>query len=116
LESVLRKLRIHSLKEQLETCRRECESFAEDFNVAGTFEQKVAFARRWERAIKEAYAIEYLLDRMERKEQERNFDAEPQQVPTRRFGPRSEVLDTSHWAEAAGFGPRSIDFGKLHSR
>jgi hypothetical protein len=70
MEAVLRKLRIHSLKEQLKVCENECESFAEDFDVATTFDQKVAFAHRWERAIRETYAMQYLLDRLEREERE----------------------------------------------
>jgi hypothetical protein len=70
LDSVLRKLRMMSLKAQIEVSRRQGEAFAGDFEKAESVEQKSEIARKWDRAIKAKHAAQVLLEMLERQQKE----------------------------------------------
>jgi len=70
LDSVIRKLRIRSLKAQIEVSRLRSESFAGDFEKATSNEQKSEIARKWDRTIKAKHAAQVLLEMLERQQKD----------------------------------------------
>jgi hypothetical protein len=70
LESIIRKLRVHTLKAQLALRHLICESLAKEFETALTFERRAALARKWDVTLKEGHVFQLMLDLLERQERE----------------------------------------------
>jgi hypothetical protein len=76
LESVIRELRIHTLKTQLEVCQLVCASLAQELQAAYlTPEEKTALARRWDKALKESRNLQLAVDMLEGQETEARIAA-----------------------------------------
>jgi hypothetical protein len=66
VESIIRKLRIHTLKAQLALRRFVCETLAERLeNGDLTVAEKLALARRWDDVMKEVHDLRLLLESQE---------------------------------------------------
>jgi len=70
LVSIIRKLRVHTLKAQLALRHLMCESLAKEFETALTFERRAALARKWDVTLKEGHVLQRMLDLLERQERE----------------------------------------------
>jgi hypothetical protein len=76
MQSLIRKLKIHTLKMQLQASRAKCDSLAIEFEAAATTEQKAELAQRWNRAIEENHAAQHALAILERDHSELPVDAD----------------------------------------
>lgn len=76
MDSVIRKLRIKSLKAQIEASRLQSESFAGDFEKATSNKQKSEIARKWDREMKAKHAAQVLLEMFERQQEEERANRE----------------------------------------
>jgi hypothetical protein len=70
LDSVIRNLRIRSLKAQIEDSQRQSESFAGDFEKAVSIEKKSEIARKWDQAMKAKHAAQVLLEMLQRQQKD----------------------------------------------
>jgi hypothetical protein len=71
LESVIHKLRIHTLQAQLALRQHLCASLAKEFEAGNlTVEQKAALAHRWDDTLKESWVLQLMIDLLERQEKE----------------------------------------------
>lgn len=70
MESIIRKLRIQTLRAQSELRRLQGESFAKKLSAAATDEQRTDLAREWDKAIQAKHATRLMMDLMERQERE----------------------------------------------
>jgi hypothetical protein len=69
LEEIIRKLRIHTYRVHLETCRLECESLAQRFEEQGlSDDQRAQIAHRWDKVMATTHAYQFLLELMGRDE------------------------------------------------
>ena len=76
MQSLIRKLKIHALKMQLQASRRKCDSLATEFEAAASTKQKAELAHRWDRAIKESHAVQHALARLEKHQSELAVDTD----------------------------------------
>jgi hypothetical protein len=77
MQQDLRKLTIQNYKEQVAANKLLCAALAGELRD-GTlpFEQREAIAHRWEKALREGYAFQFMLDRLEQEEHEDTVDGE----------------------------------------
>jgi hypothetical protein len=69
MESVIRNLRIQTLKSQLDVCQFVCATVANELKAAElTLEKKASLARRWGKALVESRSLQHEIDRLERQE------------------------------------------------
>jgi predicted ATPase len=66
LEHIINKLRIHSLKGQVAAAREQSKTLAKQFESATTNTEKLRIARRYDEALKQAHAMQLLLEMLER--------------------------------------------------
>jgi hypothetical protein len=75
LESVIRNLRIQTLKTQLEVCQLVCVSIARELRADYVApEQKAVLAHRWDKALKESRNLQLAIDMLEGQETEAGFN------------------------------------------
>jgi hypothetical protein len=82
VESILRRLKIHSFKAQVVLRKLVCESLATEFLTALSFEQRALLARKWDETLKERYVLQFMIDLLERQEREHSSD-QPRPNPAR---------------------------------
>jgi len=63
-------MRVRRLKRRLEACRKKCASLAADFELATMVDERAAIGRKWQEAVKESHAVQYLLEQLEKRERE----------------------------------------------
>jgi hypothetical protein len=67
LESIIRKLWIHTLKAQLGVRQFMCKSLAQEFETPTiTFEQRTAIAHRWDDTLQESHVLQLMIELLER--------------------------------------------------
>jgi hypothetical protein len=67
LESIIRKLRIQTLKAQLKVCNQVCVALSNDLeNLTLTDDQRLSTGHRLDEALKESRALQFMLDLLER--------------------------------------------------
>jgi hypothetical protein len=71
LGSIIRRLRIQSLKAQVEASRLNCTSLANEFENAATDTEKTKIATRYDEALKQTHCRQLLLELLERQDRER---------------------------------------------
>jgi hypothetical protein len=70
LESIIRRLRIQSLRAQFEASRLYCASLTSQFETAVFGTEKAGIARRYDRALKQTHRLQLSLELLERQERE----------------------------------------------
>ena len=70
LDATIRRLKIASLRAQLEVCRLQEVAFAEQFERSSTFDQKAAIAHDWDMVCTEVREMRLALDFLEKQERE----------------------------------------------
>lgn len=70
MESVIRRLRIRTLKAQLIRCQLQCDALAREFEATQTTKQKARLARRWDKAMKENHTIQHSIAVLEKQEKQ----------------------------------------------
>jgi len=68
MESIIRRLRINSLKAQVELRRLQSDSFSREFDAATTAEHKAPIRLQWEQATKERHTLQLMLELLERQQ------------------------------------------------
>ncbi len=69
METLIRNLRIRTLKSQLEVCQFVCASLANELRAANlTPAEKTALADRWEKALKEVRGLQLAIDMLDHQE------------------------------------------------
>ncbi len=68
MDSIIRRLRIHNLKAQMELRRLQSDSLSREFDVATTTEQKAAIGLQWEQARKERHTLQHMLEHLEKQQ------------------------------------------------
>jgi hypothetical protein len=72
LESIIRKLKIQTLKALLALRQHQCASLAIEFETASlTFRQRAGLAHRWDDTLKESHILQLMVDLL-RGTEERN--------------------------------------------
>jgi hypothetical protein len=66
MESMLRKLRIHSLRTKIETSRLRSVELAGRFESAETNAQKTRIVREYDKSLKRIHAMQFQLEMLER--------------------------------------------------
>lgn len=66
--SIIRRLRIQSLKAQIEASRLCCTSLANKFETASTNTEKTKIAARYDEALKQTHSMQLSLERLEKQE------------------------------------------------
>jgi hypothetical protein len=66
LEPTIQKLKIQSLKAQMESCRLQNIACAKEYEASSTAEQKEEIAQRWHKAMQEEHFIKLALERLEK--------------------------------------------------
>ena len=75
MEAIISKLRIHTYKVQLETCRLECESLAQRLEEQGLSDnQRAQIDRRWDKVTAATHVYQFLLELMERASNEQKTE------------------------------------------
>jgi hypothetical protein len=75
LDSDIRKLRIQTLKTQLEVCQLVCVCIARELQAAYVMpEQKAVLAHRWDKALKESRNLQLAIDMLEGHETDARFN------------------------------------------
>jgi hypothetical protein len=69
LEHIISRLRIQSLKGQVEASREHCNALANQFASAQTSLEKTQIAKRYDEAMKQTHAMQLLLEMLERQQQ-----------------------------------------------
>ncbi len=70
MPSIIDKLRMKTLKGQIEALRLESIALAQQFEAAPTDAEKASIARKHARALKETHAMQLVLELLERKQRE----------------------------------------------
>jgi hypothetical protein len=70
MASLINRLRMQTLKGQIEASRLESVALADQFESAPTQAEKARIARQIERALKQTHAMQHMLEMLERKERE----------------------------------------------
>jgi hypothetical protein len=70
LESFINRFRIRSLKTQIDEARQRCNALAIEFDAAKTSAEKTEIARHYDKALKEAHALQLVLEMIERQQRE----------------------------------------------
>jgi hypothetical protein len=70
VDSIAPTLGIRALKEMIEASRRDSDALALKFQTAQTTTEKAEIAREYDKALKRARAMQFLLELQERKERE----------------------------------------------
>ncbi len=83
MELILRDLGINSLKEHLNTCKDHCDSLAREFASAGTSLEQTELAFRWDSTLKHGYMVQFLLELLERRDNEGRPPTEIQPIRLR---------------------------------
>ena len=69
MDSVTRSLRIQTYKEQVVSCNEVCEALSKELdNTKLSEEERLAIGHRWEEAMKESRALQFMLDHLEEEE------------------------------------------------
>jgi hypothetical protein len=68
--SHIAKLRISSLRAQIEASRNYTQSLARQFDAAPSFTEQAEIASRFHKALKQLQGMEFMLELLERKERE----------------------------------------------
>ncbi len=69
MESVIRNLRIQTLKSQLDVCHLVCATVANELRAADLApEHRATLARRWDKALDESRGLQRAIDLLERQE------------------------------------------------
>ena len=71
------RLRIRSLKAQVEAARLYSTALAGQFEAAPTGAEKTKIADRYEDALKRAHMLQFLLELLERKQRKAQVETEP---------------------------------------
>lgn len=66
MDPVIRKLKIQTLRAQLEACRLQTIAFAKEYEASLTPEEKDEIAGRWDRAMKEEHFFKLALELLEK--------------------------------------------------
>ena len=69
LDAIVRSIKIHDLKAQMEFSRLRCASLVKQFNAAQTPEQKNLLSSRWDRAVRENQYLQCRLEILEQEEE-----------------------------------------------
>ena len=93
MELILRDLRIVSLRDHLNHCNDHCESLAREFESAGTSLEQTKLAFRWDNTLKHGYMVQFLLELLERRENEGRPVAEVQHIRLKAHRHRSSPRD-----------------------
>ena len=64
--SIIRRLRINSLKAKIEASRVRCGSLVTDFEKAPTDTAKTGIANRYDEALKQTHSLQLLLELLEK--------------------------------------------------
>jgi hypothetical protein len=75
--NITQRLKISSLKSQLNICRLTCAFRSKELDAAATLEQKAAILPRLEQAVKECESLQYLLEVLERQQNLVSSQASP---------------------------------------
>ena len=70
MASIIRKLRVHFLQEQIEASRAYCASLVNQFETALTNGEKTSIAQRYDDALKHTHMMQLTLELLERNKQE----------------------------------------------
>ncbi len=70
MASIIDKLRMKTLKGQIEALRLESVALATQFEAAQTNTEKARLARRYDQALKQTHAMQLILELLERKQRE----------------------------------------------
>lgn len=71
MEQAVRQLRIQTYKEQLAACNGVCAALSKELDKADLLEdQRLAIGHRWDEAMKESHALQFMLDRLEQGKRE----------------------------------------------
>jgi len=68
LESVIRSLKIHSLKRQVESSRLYCKKLASQFDAAASNADRTRIAHCYDEALKHTHTLQLLLELLEREQ------------------------------------------------
>jgi hypothetical protein len=80
MKLTLRDLGIACLKEHLSKCKDHRDSLAREFAAAGTSLEQTKLAFRWDNTLKHGYMVQFLLELLERRENEGHPPAEVQHI------------------------------------
>jgi hypothetical protein len=71
MDQAVRDLRIKTYKEQLAACNQVCAALSKELDKADLPEDKrLAIGHRWDEAMKESNALQFLLDRLKQEKRE----------------------------------------------
>jgi hypothetical protein len=73
--SIITRLRIESLKGQIEAARQQTADLAYKFEAASTSAEKARIARKHAHALKQTHALQHMLELLERKQREGGGEA-----------------------------------------
>ena len=69
MESVTRSLRIQTYKKQVASCNEVSEALSKELDNAELSEdERLAIGHRWEEAMRECHALQFMLDHLEEEE------------------------------------------------
>ena len=66
MDPTVRRLKIQSLKAQLEACRLQNIAFAKEYEASSIPEERDEIAGRWDRAMKEEHFVKLALELLEK--------------------------------------------------
>jgi hypothetical protein len=75
VESIIRSLRIHSLRGQVESSRCYCCSLASQFEATPSNVEKTRIAQRYDAALKQTHMLQLLLELLEREQRQIKAEA-----------------------------------------
>ena len=76
MESIIRKLRIQTLKGQAALCRFKCAALASEFEIASlSVQRKGEVHHVWEESIKECHVLQLMIDLLERQVREEQIES-----------------------------------------
>jgi hypothetical protein len=71
MEEAIRQLRIGIYKEQLAACNQDCAALSKELEKADLpQDQRLAIGHRWDEAMKESHALQFMLDRLKQEKRE----------------------------------------------
>ncbi|MFZ1939829.1 MAG: hypothetical protein WBA18_06215 [Terracidiphilus sp.] len=71
--SIVQTLRIRTLRKLIDASRKQSETLARQFEAAQTSTEKTKIAREYDQALKQTHAMQFLLEKEERKAKDRDL-------------------------------------------
>lgn len=70
--SIVQTLRIRTLRKLIDASRKQSETLARQFEAAQTSAEKTKISREYDKALKQTHAMQFLLEKEERKARDRD--------------------------------------------